>query len=138
MNQFKLEDKEKTIAATLHCYASGDGSLSFVYQNLDGKATGDAVSRRDVEAFVRERRPDLSGWVILNLYGQFKLFEAVTRTAPDEVQYKGLSFRYAKLHEQSFEIFDNDNRPINNFNIKGAIMFYVNHERECDDAMRGN
>src|SRR4051812_44572469 len=95
--QFKLEDKERTIAATLQCYAPGDGSLSFVFQDHKGNATGDKVTRRDVLAFLEQRRPDLKTWTIVNLHGHgFKLFKPVTRTAPDEVQLDNRCYRYTK------------------------------------------
>lgn len=125
-----LETKEYENSCKLSVYASGDGSLSFSFVGTSGVNKGQAfglrVTRRDVDALVERER--LKGYSVFYDGHCFRLFHDMERIGPDEVQYKNRSWRYVKIHEQHFLIFDESGEETLNISLKGAIMFWVNNE----------
>lgn len=141
--EFRLENKEKEIGATLQCYASGSGALHFVYGDRNGKATGDKVTLRDVKYFLKHRKPEWigEGWLIgeVSSYAGLLLFKPCRRLGPDELELLpgGRVVRYSnKISEQHITLHDlRDEHEIHHISTKAQVLFYLAHERELDSII---
>jgi len=130
-----LERKQQKHSVILCSYASGDGSISFVFQDRDGKASNSLkVSKRDVLEFLeigKGRR--FKFWNIFKNGPHYHLFQTVKRLNHDELEFNGKIYRYAKVHEQFFHILSDDGDEVKNLSIKAALMFFVNNEQAIDE-----
>jgi hypothetical protein len=141
MPKFNLEEKEKNLSATLTHYASGDGSLSFVYQDKQGNATADRVTLRDINHYLNHREPQLikEGWKLgkVSSHQNPILFKPCKRIGKDELELwptKELVKYSNKTKNNHITLHDlTDNEEIHNVNIKSQVLFYLNHEQELDN-----
>lgn len=125
-----LEVKEKNNSVSLNCYASGDGSISFVFHsNIFKEASPLRVTSRDVDAFL-ERRPELKRMKKVYIGGAFKLCQPVSRVSTDELSVNGRSYRYMVAGKFDLRVFNERDEEVLNMNILGAIRFFLEHEEE--------
>jgi len=127
-----LEQRSHDLGAKLKHYASGDGSLSFVWDNR-GKATGDAVTMKDAQAFMAANFDFFEGWKLLDRYGIPKAYKPVERISFDVVAI-GTMRRYYRyvMGPRGLDIYelgqDNDTYHVKNLNIIGQIQFFLENE----------
>jgi len=141
-----LEQRAFDLAAKLNCYASGDGSLSFVwtrYNLMTGnrEAIGEPVTMEDARAFMQSiewSRPTHEVWRLLELNGMPCVYQPVKRVAPDAVVFPGSDrvYHYLKHSEQWFEVWthdpDGERIEVENLSMKARIRFFVNNEAEVN------
>jgi hypothetical protein len=138
---YTLEEKEKNLRATLTYYASGDGSLSFTYEDKQGNATADRVTLRDIKWYLIHRKPQLikEGWKIAKVSSHRNpiLYKPCKRIGKDELELWPTRqvVKYSnKTKNNHITLHDlNDNEEIHNANIKAQVLFYLNHEEEINN-----
>lgn len=128
--QDHLSKKEYENSAQLVSYASGDGSISFVFQNkLDHNATGLKVTYRDVESYLRADNR-FQGWILQRMGpGVIKAYQPVIRVSNDEVEFAGNTYFYTKDGFNIYQVYAEDDLgktvEVRNENIKSAIAFWL-------------
>lgn len=131
-----LEKFEEEYLVVLQCYASGDGSLSFVFSDkYSNLARPEEVHLSFIKDFIETRKPELKSWYPLKQGNTYKLFQKVRRISEESVSLEGTLYKYSKVKKNLFFIFDTSDNEIKNMNIRAAIMFFVNNEQECTTVL---
>jgi len=131
-----LIKKENENSANLTTYASGDGSLSFVFdKRFSREASGVKVSFRDADIFIKNN-PELKDWKIIKISnGIIKAYQPVQRVSEDELNFKGKSFFYQKnkfiTAYNKYDFFMEDLKgemtEVKNMNIISALSFWLDN-----------
>jgi hypothetical protein len=142
----------------LHCYASGDGSLSFCWQDAEGKASGNTVTLAEARRFLKRKSEKHllydHAMVPCNLHGHVILAHRVTRLDKDTLRIHGegeyshdgdfkvkidesLRFADGSLGDHAIALTftlpkfpELGERICQNINICAAIRFFLNNEEK--------
>lgn len=130
-----LVQKQNENGVILVPYASGDGSLSFVFdKKYGGEASGVRVTMRDVVAFLESHKGQYKGWKPIKMGGGIiKAYRPMERLAADELLFDGKSYFYTRnplvnaWNDYTIYIEDESgkNQEVRNENIKSAISFWL-------------
>lgn len=135
------------VVEKLHCYASGDGSLSFNWASgvHPYPSINRPVLRGEVEQYVKEHPHLLENFSVSDQYGHFHLIPNVTRRDKNHLQYKGEVY---EVRAQWFRGSDNRRRlsrhdtkilftyewgetvQVKNLSIRAGICYFLEHEKE--------
>lgn len=120
--------------AVLKHYASGDGSLSFVWENkYTRKAIGEPVTMGEAMEYMQEHKDYFDGWKLLDRFGIPKAYIPVERASVDIVRMgEGVPryYRYERaghvlrIWEQDFD----EEYEVKNMNVLGVITFFLENE----------
>ncbi len=134
--QNHLVKKENDNMVHLVPYASGDGSMSFVFQNkYNSDASNVKVTYRDVEEYAKNN-PQFQGWKFLRYGpGMIKAYQPVERISTDELTFEGKTFFYTKNSRitafNCYQIFTEDHNgktvEVKNENIRSARTLWLDH-----------
>jgi len=135
----------------LQSYASGDGSLSFVYIDSNGKATGQRVTRAQAEQHLKDNFSDSRDWKIQEINGLLYLVRNIERVNGFTLRFKDRMYRYSvnlatlgnnasvtvhDLEIKTYTIWNTTSgddgcwEKVLNYSTLAAIKFFLNHEDE--------
>lgn len=135
----------------LNCYASGSGSLSFVW--ID-KETNQCVNRRvtktDVKRYVASQKKQgkkIGNWIIFDLGKEWQLVAPIKRLSESMLEVEKEVFEYSvnkeggdseiRWHHLTVWKEDETRRyEVKHISTRSSILFYLNHEAEIVKAMQ--
>lgn len=127
--QTYMESRKDLLGGELITYSSGDGSISLSWaKSPRGNALGVKVELEDAKAKYREDRR-LAKMKITKANGNYSFYTPVHRLGDDLILHDGKEYKYEKIHEQNFNVWNAFGEEVKNLSIKSIIMFYVNNEK---------
>ena len=124
----------ESIGADLNAYASGDGSISFVWSRF-GTATGEPVTPTHVSLWQKEFNR-FTTLKIMNTKGGVKLYNPVTRIDGNTLVMNNRIYTYKKDESVTacdlYTVFDKeDSLPFSDGNVTAMqINFFLRNEQE--------
>jgi len=125
----------------LRTYASGDGSISLVWENMDSTALSEPVTESDVSEYLRDPEHGVKweGWEILSVQGDgrmsIKLARAVKRPfgSHKKLIMSGKTYEYSQKDGSQKYMAGNttficDGVEEANLDIMSSLLFFLNHE----------
>ena len=131
-----MEDKNGN-TIYLCSYASGDGAISFTWEDKKRDAVSHPVTKEDIENYPLAKERLKNGWKLLNQWGQWKMFQDVKRHSSkcgkfdigNELILNNVVYSYHKSPvTQQYEFWYFEGQTVieaRNFNITGALKFFL-------------
>lgn len=124
------------IKGPLKQYASGDGSLSFAFQNkYDTNAHPDKVSVEDAHEYMEKHKDFFDGYKLAAISGQVKAYTPVERVDTNTVKIGQGVPTYYKYSEDGhilklWELRADELLEVKNGNTLAQVGFFLNNEKE--------
>ena len=134
-----LSTKETELSATLKCYGSGSGVLSFVYcsyySQTKGHAISEKVTKSDVEQFLKRSGDSYKNYrIIEDTNGELALMLNITRVDVNTLKVPSYDseikiMKYQREAMNSFGLFiECEGYEVKNISIKASIKYFLDNE----------
>lgn len=122
----------------LNCYASGDGSLSFVW-SLNNQAQDDQVTTEHILDYVRANLR-YAGWLIIEGLHP-KMVKPVRRLSSINLVMDNSIYRYDAMNDrpswQKFNFFEsNTGERVVNYSMRSALGYFLLNEESFENAIK--
>lgn len=128
----------------LRTYASGDGSVSMVWEGSDGKALAEPVTESDASEYLdRYEAPEKwDGWEIVSVEGEgrisVRLARAVKRPAGSHKRLSmgGRTYEYSQKdgtigkYMAGNTTFMCEGEEVASLDVLASLLFFLNHEQD--------